>query len=133
VFEAHVISAGERLPFGIEVFAGRQSNDLLIWVESRRPLICGDTLVDFGGGLEIHDEWLWDGVTRDQVVRRCARCSSCRWSLSSQHTAGRRTNRLSSARSPETLRGVRVPPVSFSAAPRAPSDRAAATPTEARM
>jgi glyoxylase-like metal-dependent hydrolase (beta-lactamase superfamily II) len=68
VFEAHVISAGERLPFGIEVFAGRQPNDLLLWVESRRALICGDTLVDFGRGLEIHDEWLWDGVTRDQVV-----------------------------------------------------------------
>jgi glyoxylase-like metal-dependent hydrolase (beta-lactamase superfamily II) len=67
-FEAHVISAGERLPFGIEVFAGRQPNDLVLWVEGRRVLICGDTLVDFGRGLEIHDEWLWDGVTREQVV-----------------------------------------------------------------
>jgi glyoxylase-like metal-dependent hydrolase (beta-lactamase superfamily II) len=67
-FEARVMSAGERLPFGIDVFAGRQPNDLLLWVESRRALICGDTLVDFGRGLEIHDEWLWDGVTRDQVV-----------------------------------------------------------------
>jgi glyoxylase-like metal-dependent hydrolase (beta-lactamase superfamily II) len=51
--ESHVISAGERLPFGIEVFAGRQSNDLVLWVESRGVLICGDTLVDFGQALEI--------------------------------------------------------------------------------
>lgn len=35
-FDAHVISAGERLPFGIEVFSGRQPNDLLLWVESRQ-------------------------------------------------------------------------------------------------
>jgi glyoxylase-like metal-dependent hydrolase (beta-lactamase superfamily II) len=66
--ESHVISAGQRLPFGIEVFAGRQSNDLVLWVDGRRALVCGDTLVDFGRGLEIHDEWLWGGVTRDQVV-----------------------------------------------------------------
>jgi glyoxylase-like metal-dependent hydrolase (beta-lactamase superfamily II) len=66
--QSHVISAGERLPFGVEVFAGRQSNDLVLWVASRGVLICGDTLVDFGRGLEIHEEWLWGGVTRDQVV-----------------------------------------------------------------
>jgi len=68
LFEAHVISAGERLTFGIEVFSGRQPNDLLFWIENWKALICGDTLVDFGRGLEIHDEWLWDGVTRDQLV-----------------------------------------------------------------
>jgi len=68
VLESHVISAGQRLPFGIEAFAGRQSNDLVLWVESRGVLVCGDTLVDFGRGLEIHEEWLWGGVTRDQVV-----------------------------------------------------------------
>jgi glyoxylase-like metal-dependent hydrolase (beta-lactamase superfamily II) len=67
-YEAHLISAGEGLPFGIEAFAGRQPNDLVFWVESQRALVCGDTLVDFGRGLEIHDEWLWGGVTRDQVV-----------------------------------------------------------------
>jgi glyoxylase-like metal-dependent hydrolase (beta-lactamase superfamily II) len=50
------------------VFAGRQSNDLVLWVESRGALVSGDTVVDFGRGLEIHEEWLWDGVTRDQVV-----------------------------------------------------------------
>jgi|SRR5689334_182627 len=68
VLESHVISAGQRLPFGIEAFAGRQSNDLVLWVESRGVLVCGDTLVDFGRGLEIHEEWLWGGVTRDQVI-----------------------------------------------------------------
>ncbi len=72
-FEAHVISAGERLPFGIDVFSGRQPNDLLFWVESRQALVCGDTLVDFGRGLEIHDEWPWNGVPRDQVVEALRR------------------------------------------------------------
>lgn len=67
-FEAHVISAGDRLPFGIEAFAGRQQNDLVFWVDTRQALVCGDTLVDFGRGLEIHDEWLWGGVTRDDVI-----------------------------------------------------------------
>jgi len=64
--EVHLISDGDRLPFGIEAFAGRQPNDLLLWIESRRAVICGDTLVDFGRGIEIHDEWLW-GVPREQV------------------------------------------------------------------
>jgi hypothetical protein len=31
-------------------------------------LFDGDTLADFRRGLAIHDEWLWGGVTRDQVV-----------------------------------------------------------------
>ena len=41
---------------------------------ARRPgrvavvAIAGDTLVDFGQGLEIPPEWLPDGVTREQVT-----------------------------------------------------------------
>jgi glyoxylase-like metal-dependent hydrolase (beta-lactamase superfamily II) len=67
--EAHLYSAGDRLPIGIEAFLGREHNDLVLWVESRRAVIPGDTLVDFGRGLEIN-KWLRGGVTREQVVER---------------------------------------------------------------
>ena len=41
----------------------------MLWVESVGAVISGDTLVDFGRGLEIN-EWLRGGVTREQVVER---------------------------------------------------------------
>jgi glyoxylase-like metal-dependent hydrolase (beta-lactamase superfamily II) len=66
--EGHFYSAGDRLPIGIEAFPGREYNDLVLWVESRRTVVAGDTLVDFGRGLEIPREWLRKGVTREQVV-----------------------------------------------------------------
>jgi glyoxylase-like metal-dependent hydrolase (beta-lactamase superfamily II) len=50
------------------VFPGRLPNDLVLWVESRRALIVGDTLVDFGRGLELPADWLPKGVTREQMV-----------------------------------------------------------------
>jgi glyoxylase-like metal-dependent hydrolase (beta-lactamase superfamily II) len=66
--EAHFYLAGDRLPFGAEVFPGRDHNDLVLWVESRGAVFAGDTLVDFGRNLEIPVEWLRRGVTRDQVA-----------------------------------------------------------------
>jgi len=39
----------------------------VLWVESRRAVVCGDSLVDFGRGFELN-EWLRGGVTREQVV-----------------------------------------------------------------
>ena len=65
--EAHLYGAGDRLPMGIEAFPGREHNDLVLWVESVRAVIPGDTLVDFGRGLETN-EWLRGGMTREQVV-----------------------------------------------------------------
>jgi hypothetical protein len=67
--EAHLYSAGDRLPIGIEAFLGREHNDLVLWIEGRRAVIPGDTLVDFGRGLEINER-LRGGVTREQVVER---------------------------------------------------------------
>ena len=61
-------SAGDRLPIGVEAFPGRLPNDVVLWIESRRAVIAGDTLVDFGQGLEILVEWLPAGVTREQVA-----------------------------------------------------------------
>jgi glyoxylase-like metal-dependent hydrolase (beta-lactamase superfamily II) len=64
----HVFSAGDRLPVGAEAFPGRLLNDVVLWVESRRAVIAGDTLVDFGQGLEIPLEWLPPDATRKQVA-----------------------------------------------------------------
>ena len=65
---AHLYSAGDRLPIGVEAFPGRLPNDVVLWIERRRAVIAGDTLVDFGQGLEILAEWLPAGVTREQVA-----------------------------------------------------------------
>jgi glyoxylase-like metal-dependent hydrolase (beta-lactamase superfamily II) len=48
----HVFSAGERLPVGVEAFPGMEPNDLVLWVENRRALVLGDTLIDRGRDLE---------------------------------------------------------------------------------
>jgi hypothetical protein len=65
--EARWYAAGDRLPIGIEAVPGREHNDLVLWIESVGAVIPGDTLVDFGRGLQIN-EWLRAGVTREQVV-----------------------------------------------------------------
>jgi glyoxylase-like metal-dependent hydrolase (beta-lactamase superfamily II) len=73
-FEAHLYAAGDPLPVGVEAFPGRLPNDLVLWIESRRALVVGDTLIDFGHGLEISPEWLPEvswlprGVTREQIA-----------------------------------------------------------------
>jgi glyoxylase-like metal-dependent hydrolase (beta-lactamase superfamily II) len=66
--DARFYAAGERLPFGIEVFPGRERNDLVLWLESRRTVVAGDTLVDFGQGLEISPTWVPEGVKRERVI-----------------------------------------------------------------
>jgi glyoxylase-like metal-dependent hydrolase (beta-lactamase superfamily II) len=66
--EARPYSAGDRLPFGADVYPGHKPNDTVLWVESRRAVISGDTLVDFGQGLEINERWLRPGVTREEIA-----------------------------------------------------------------
>jgi len=66
--EARPYSAGDRLPFGADVFAGHKQNDTVLWLESHRAVISGDTLVDFGHGLEINERWLRPGATREQIA-----------------------------------------------------------------
>jgi glyoxylase-like metal-dependent hydrolase (beta-lactamase superfamily II) len=61
-------AAGDRLPVGIEAFPGHKRNDLVLWVESHRAVVAGDTLADFGDGPQINQRWLRAGVTRDQVA-----------------------------------------------------------------
>src|SRR5207237_8649000 len=65
--DARWYGPGDRLPFGAQAVAGRESNDLVLWIESRRAVIAGDTLADFGEGLGLN-EWLRGDVKRDQIV-----------------------------------------------------------------
>jgi hypothetical protein len=65
--EAHWYSAGDG-PFGAAAFAGRDDNDLVLCFERHRVAIAGDSLVDFGSGLEIPQQWLREGITREQVA-----------------------------------------------------------------
>jgi glyoxylase-like metal-dependent hydrolase (beta-lactamase superfamily II) len=66
--EARPYAAGDRLPFGADVFPGHKPNDTVLWIESTRAVISGDTLVDFGQGLEINERWLPPGATREGVA-----------------------------------------------------------------
>ena len=50
------------------MFPGHKANDTVLWLESRRAVISGDTLVDFGQGLEINERWLRPGVTREEIA-----------------------------------------------------------------
>jgi hypothetical protein len=56
-------------PFGITAYAGREDNDLILWLPSVNAVVTGDSLSDFGDGLDI---WLGERkhVTRDDVVQR---------------------------------------------------------------
>ena len=65
----HPYVAGDRLPGGVEAFPGYKRNDLVLWIGDHRAVIAGDTLVDFGSGLEMNTRWYDDvGATRDAVV-----------------------------------------------------------------
>jgi glyoxylase-like metal-dependent hydrolase (beta-lactamase superfamily II) len=62
-----VYAAGDPLPGGVQAFPGVEPNDLVLWIEDRRALVLGDTLVDRGEGLEIPLTWLRD-VTLAEVL-----------------------------------------------------------------
>lgn len=49
--EAHWYAPGDTLPFGIEAFGLPGHNDAILWVESARAVVCGDSLADWGDGL----------------------------------------------------------------------------------
>jgi glyoxylase-like metal-dependent hydrolase (beta-lactamase superfamily II) len=66
--EARPFTAGDSLPVGVEAFPGSRPNDLVLWIESHRAITFGDTLGDYGEGLQINTRWLRKGVAREQVV-----------------------------------------------------------------
>jgi glyoxylase-like metal-dependent hydrolase (beta-lactamase superfamily II) len=66
--EAHWFAAGDRLPIGIEVFAGYEPNDLVLWIESRRAVVAGDLLSGLLDGTALQYKWLLQGVPREQLA-----------------------------------------------------------------
>lgn len=66
--EGTVFRAGERPIDGVAAFPGMEPNDLLLWVESRRALVAGDTLVDRGDGLELPLDWAGDDVPPERIL-----------------------------------------------------------------
>lgn len=62
-----VFRAGDRLPVGVEAFPGMEPNDLVLWVESHRALVAGDTLIDRGNGLELPADWANKGVAPEHI------------------------------------------------------------------
>ena len=66
----HPYTASGPLPSGIEGFEGHKANDIVLWVETHGAVIAGDTLADFGDGIEINARWLSEDVTRESVAER---------------------------------------------------------------
>lgn len=54
------------LPPGIEEWPGQKHNDRMLWVESARAVVCGDTLSDFGEGFRLNEHW--NLIPRDEVA-----------------------------------------------------------------
>jgi len=56
-------------PFGIVAYPGREDNDLILWVPAAGAIVTGDSVSDFGGGLDI---WLGGRkhVTRGDITER---------------------------------------------------------------
>ena len=63
---------------------------MVLWVEERNAVVCGDALVDFGDGFGIAS-WLRGEVTRDKIV---AGKHSC-WKIRRGLTPGTATRRPS--------------------------------------
>ena len=76
-------------PFGIVAYAGREDNDLILWLPSINAIVTGDSLSDFGDGLDIHlggrSTWPATMSSDDSVP-----CSTCRSSSCCPRTASRR-------------------------------------------
>jgi glyoxylase-like metal-dependent hydrolase (beta-lactamase superfamily II) len=64
--DGQVFKAGERLPVGVEAFQGMEPNDLVLWIDSRRALVAGDTLIDRGKGLEFPRDWASGGAIAER-------------------------------------------------------------------
>jgi hypothetical protein len=66
--EAHFHGPGT-WPFGIVAYAGREDNDLVLWIPSIKSIVTGDSLADFGSGLDIQMGGRTH-VTREDVVQK---------------------------------------------------------------
>jgi glyoxylase-like metal-dependent hydrolase (beta-lactamase superfamily II) len=65
-----VFRGGDTLPFGVRAFEGFEPNDLVLYLESHRAVVVGDTLIDRGNGLQVHPDWPVPGIATEDVVHR---------------------------------------------------------------
>ena len=56
-------------PFDITAYAGREENDLILWLPSINTIVAGDSVADFGNGPEVQLGGRMH-LTRDDVVQR---------------------------------------------------------------
>lgn len=68
--QGEVFRGGDTLAVGVRAFEGFEPNDLVLYVERRGAVICGDTLVDRGNGLEVHPAWPVEAMTAADVAGR---------------------------------------------------------------
>jgi glyoxylase-like metal-dependent hydrolase (beta-lactamase superfamily II) len=66
--QGQVFRAGDQLPVGVEAFPGMEPNDLVLWIEDRRALVVGDSLIDRGSDLEFPRGWADKGVPPEQIL-----------------------------------------------------------------
>ena len=109
----HPVSAGERLLPDVESFPARGRHEAVYWVESRRALVVGDALADFGNGLEANG-WPEGAGSREALVEvllgLCSRCrsSSCFPRTAHPATGPRWSARFRDAQSYRSSSGVRA-------------------------
>jgi len=65
-----IFRGGDTLPFGIRAFEAFEPIDLVLYVDSRRAVVCGDSLIDRGHGLQVHPEWPGPGRSTEEVIQR---------------------------------------------------------------
>ena len=65
-----VFRAGDTLAVGVRAFEGFEPNDLVLWVESCRAVVSGDTFMDGGEGLHLHRAWPGPGVGVEEAAAR---------------------------------------------------------------
>jgi glyoxylase-like metal-dependent hydrolase (beta-lactamase superfamily II) len=63
-----VFKAGDRLPIGVEAFPGREANDPVLWIEGRRALVAGDSLIERDKGLEFPRDWAPDDASPEELL-----------------------------------------------------------------
>ena len=68
--QGEVFRAGDLLRFGVRAFEAFEPIDLVLYVESRRAVVAGDTLIDRGNGLQVHPDWPGPGIAAEEVVER---------------------------------------------------------------
>ncbi len=66
--ESHFYAAGDEPLSGLVTQGGREHNDAMLWLESRRALFTGDTVSDFGQGLQIPRSLLRDRSAREATA-----------------------------------------------------------------